>query len=330
MKRRDAITAMVALLALPHAGTAQTRMPVVGFLSPIAAPKGEELERFRAFVRLRELGWIEGKTVHIEPGFSNGEHRLAEVAKTLVDKHVDVIWAIGPEAALAAARLTSSIPIVFWGVGYPVEQGLVQSLGRPGRNITGVTWFSGIGVYQKMLELVQQIVPGARRVGWIQTPSALATISGDQVNAYAQVEAAAKALTIELMLLPVHRDQDFDAVFQEMLRARPDALCVGGTMLTLRNRARILEFANSHRIPSVYSDRSWVELGGLVSYGANNVVEYLRAAEYVDRILRGAKPADLPVLLPSVYEIVLNLKTAKLIGVNVAPSVLVRAERVIQ
>lgn len=303
---------------------------MLGFLSPAPAPSDQEFAKGNGVSRLRELGWIDGQTLRIERGFSGHEDRLPEVAAALVQKRVDVIWALGPEATLAAARLTKTIPIVFWGVGYPVEQGLVESLGRPGRNVTGIAAFAGIGVYQKQIELLQQILPGATRVAFIRTPSSVVTMAGEDFGAHLPVIAAAKSLGVQLLELPARRDADFDALFEQIVQARAQAMCVGGTMLTLRNRRHILEFESRQRVPGMYFDRSWVELGGFVSYGANAVSEYRRSANYVDRILRGAKPAELPVELPSVYEIAVNLKTARAMGVTVPQSALARADRVIE
>jgi putative ABC transport system substrate-binding protein len=330
MKRRDSIATLLALIAWPRLARTQAKVAALGFLSPQPMPTEQEFAKFRFVSKLRELGWIDGQSLRIERGFSGHEDRLPEVAAALVEKRVSVILAVGPEAALAAARLTKTIPIVFWGVGYPVEQGLVQSLGRPGGNVTGVTAFEGIGIYQKQLELLLQVIPEAKRVAWIRTPGAAITMAGHDSGMQMPVLSAAKTLGIEVREFPVYRDTDFETVFKGIAESGAQAMSVGGTMLTLRNRGRILEFAGRERVPGIYFDRSWVELGGLMSYGANGVAGFLRAVELVDRILRGGKPGEIPVELPSIYEIALNLKTAKALGLKIPQSILARADRVIE
>ena len=330
-------------------------VPVVGLLSPLPAPTDAEFTKFATITRLRGLGWIDGKNVRVERAFAGHEGRLPEFAAKLVQQRVDVIWALGPEAALAAARVTTTIPIVFWGVGYPVEQGLVQSLARPGRNATGVTALEGIGIYQKQLELLQDILPRARRVAWIRAPSAIRTITGEDSGTHAPIMAAAKTFGVELHDLPVHRDDDFDKVFEEIRRSHFHAMWVLGTMLTVRNRSRILAFAEQQRLPSMYFvqpdnmmtlerarivrlankgklpvmywRKEFVEAGGLIAYGADNPAQYRRAATYVDK---GAKPGDLAVEQVSNYELIVNLKAAKAIGLRFPQGIRMRADRVIE
>jgi len=331
MKRRDLIAGVLAFGVLSNArGQLRKKLPAMGLLSAWPPPSDEEFSKLQSLSHFRRLGWIDGETFRIERGYAGHEGRLRKVADALVAKGVDVIWALGPEAALAAAASTKTIPIVFWGVGYPVEQGLVQSLARPGGNVTGVTVFDGIGVYQKQLEILREFLPGIKRVAWLRTPSATRTVSGADPGAHAPIVDAATAHDIRLQQFDLHRDEDIPRALNEIAERRPDAIWVFGTMLTLRHRQRILEFAEQQRMPGIYFDRSWVEAGGLVSYGANGLSGIWRSAEYVDRILRGAKPAELPVELPRTYEIAVNLRTASRLGLEIPQSLLARADRVVE
>jgi putative ABC transport system substrate-binding protein len=331
VNRRDLLAGLLAAGALSCA-QAQPRstLRTVGLLSAFPPPSDEEFSKLQSVSQFRRLGWIDGENFRIERAYSGHEGRLAQFAKALVEKRVDVIWALGPEAALAAAEATKTVPIVFWGVGYPVEQGLVDSLARPGRNVTGVTVFDGIGVYQKQLELLREIVPGLTRVAWIRTPSAIRTLGAENLDLHAPIVAAARTLDVVLQQIELHRDEDIDRAFAEITQRRPEAMWVFGTMMTLRHRARIVEFAARERIPAIYFDRSWVELGGLVSYGAHGLSGISRSIEYVDRILRGAKSSELPVEMPSRYELAVNLKTARQLSLNISQTLIARADRVIE
>ena len=301
---------------------------MLGILSPHRKPPPDELAKSPLRVRLRVLGWEDGKTLQYENAYGEGrEDRMPELAAALVAKKVDVIWALGPEAALAAARATSTIPIVFWGVGTPVEQGLIESFARPGRNATGVAWSASPGVELKRLELLREIVPAGKRLAFIIV--ATAAQKGPS-NFPSSLVAATQRLGYELKAFPVVKSEDLEPAFAAILAWGAQALNVGSTPLTMRERQRIVDFANRNRLPGAYALPDFVEAGGLVSYAIDWRPTFARSADYVDRILRGAKPGDLPVELPSQYVTAVNLKTAKMLGLRVPQSVLLRADRVIE
>jgi ABC-type uncharacterized transport system substrate-binding protein len=231
-------------------------------------------------IRFKELGWIEGQNLVIEWVFAEGrEDRLPELAETLVRRRMDVIWTIGPSAAVAAARATKTIPIVFWGVGRPVEMGLITGLARPGGNVTGVAFSQGVEIIGKQLEFLKQISPGTKRLAWISDPEAGRTVSGDEAVVPPILEDAARILGLEIRRYPVGRPED--------------------------------EFANRHRLPSSFGIKDFVEVGGLLSYAPDTPTTVLQSVVYIDKILRGTRPADLPVEQPTKFELVINLKTAK-------------------
>lgn len=335
MKRRDALRLVLlspALLASrPVAAQSPPRLPALGLLSPHPRLSEEEKLQSPLLIRLRELGWIDGKTYHYVSGHAGGrEAKLDELAIQLVRQGVDLIYANGPEAAIAAARATSTIPVVFWGVADPVGQGLVESLARPGRNITGVAWYAGRGVDAKRLELIREIAPAAKRLASMTVPSAGATVGGQQRAGRPVFAEAARALGFETRDFPVATPADLDPAFEAMLAWRAQAFTAAGTTLTYRERHRIVEFANRHRLPSCFTLRDFAEAGGLVAYAIALAPSAVSAAEQVDRILRGAKPADLPVIVPSRYELTVNLRTARALGFAMPQSLLLRADRVIE
>jgi putative ABC transport system substrate-binding protein len=333
MDRRRFIATLGGALALPSFAIAQKpdRLPVVGLLSPQPTPTPEQWANTPFAKRLRELGWIEGKNVVVVQARGEGRpDRMPALAAELVRKRADVILALAPEAAVAAARATKAIPIVFWGVGSPVELGLVTSFARPAGNITGVAW-NAAGEVQvaKTLEFLKQIAPSARRLASIWDPTVSHTVSGTEY-AYPGFEVAAKSLGYELRSHEVKRDEDLDSAFAAILEWRAEALVIPAMPFTGRNRQRIVEFANRNRLPSAFDLRFFVEAGGLVSYGPDMPETQRRAVDYVDRILRGARPGDLPVELPSRFELAVNLRTARALGLTVPQAVLLRADRVIE
>lgn len=324
--RRRFLSAASLALA-PLAARAQKRLPRIGILNPHAPPPAEQLRNSPLRSRLRELGWIDGETVEFVNGFGFGsEARLPELAAMLIAREVDVIWCLGPEAAIVAARATQTVPIVFWGVAYPVEQELIESLARPGRNATGVAWYSTPEVDGKRLELLREIAPSARRLAFIIVPSAIEKVSGGPATIVSPTALAAKRLGYELRTFPVVKPEDFDGQFNAVSEWGAEAMTVSGTTLTLRERYRITEFATRQRLPSTYTLRAFVEAGGLVSYAIDWRPTNAQTAEYVDRILRGARPAELPVALPTGYETAVNLKTAVLLGLKIPESILLRAD----
>ena len=328
--RRRFLAGAGALLASARvrAQTA-TRLPSLGLLSPHNRPTPTEMDASPLIVRLRQLGWVEGKTYHYVSGHGWGrEDRLGELAADLVRKGVDVIYANGPEAAVAAARATKTIPIVFWGVAAPVQQELVQSLARPGGNVTGVAWHSGPEVDQKRVGLLREIAPGVRRLAHFTVPTAATTVSGKPFqSAMPATRATAESLGFSAFrAFPVAAPADLEPAFREIREWGADSLVVSGTTLTVREQARFIGFANGNRLPAIYTLSLFAAAGGLVAYAIDFPASAFRAAEYVDRIFRGAKPAEMPVEIPTKYELAVNLKTATALGLAVPPSLLLRAD----
>lgn len=334
VRRRLFLMATAALFSAPLPrvlAQTQKRLPVLGILSPFPKPTAEEFQRSPLIVRLRELGWVEEKTLLFERAHGEGrEERLPELAAILVAKKVDVIWVIGGEAAVAAARATKIIPIVFWGVVAPVEQGLIDSFARPGRNVTGVAFQASAGVETKRLELLRELAPAAKRLAAIVVPTGLPTVTGGQAKLQPVSALAAEKLGFEYRSFPVEKQEDYEPAFAAILAWGAQALSVSPSTLGARNRPRIAEFAKRNFLPSAFTLPDYVEAGGLVSYGIDWRPTFAQTADYVNRILRGAKPGELPVDLPSRYVTAVNLKTAKALGLKVPPSVLLRADRVIE
>ena len=312
------------LLAAPLAAVAQQAGKVarVGFLGTLLSPT---LEAFTD--GLRQLGWVEGQNLILERRFSEGrQERFRELASELVRLKVDVIVTSGTPASVAAKAATTTIPIVMAVVIDPVGSGLVASLARPGGNITGNSWL-GSALSAKRLELLKEAVPKVSRVATIFNP----TNPAHQL-ALGEMQTTARRLGVTLQLQEITNPDDFEKAFAAITRSRPDALFTVTDPLYFpeRERKRILEFAAKRRLPAMYEWREFVESGGLMAYGVN--VRYLlrHAATYVDKILRGAKPADLPVEQPTKFELIINLKTAKALGQTIPPSVLARADEVIE
>jgi len=277
---------------------------------------------------LRERGYIEGQNIAIEYRYGEGKReRFPELAAELVRLKVDIIVVAGADPMIQAAKnATKTIPIVMVGVGIdPVVAGLVESLARPGGNVTGITLLSR-ELGGKRLELLKETVPKLARVAVLW--NAAATGSVLELKEVLPVEA--RALKLTLQPWEVRGADDFDKVFAGMGKQRPDGLYVPGGSLMGANRKRIAGFALESRLPSVYQNREFVDAGGLMSYGADLADSYRRVAYYVDKILKGAKPADLPVERPTKFELMINLKTAKQIGLTIPPNVLARADKVIK
>lgn len=332
MDRRRFVAAIGGTLAAPFArAQKKSGLPVLGVLTPHPPAPPEAPGSIALRARYKQLGWVDGETFHIlRPNAEGREDRLPAIATELVRNRVNVIWALGPEAAIAAARATSMIPIVFWGVGLPVEQGLVDSIARPGRNVTGIAFFTGSELTLKVLELAKEALPHVKRVSVVRTPSANQTVKGEQLKPTVGNEQAMQRLGLDIQLNDVASVDDFDATFATILKARPHLLFVPGTTLTFRERRRFTEFALHNALPSAFNQREFVVAGGLLSYGIDSSGTILESFGYVDKILRGAKPADLPVELPSRYELVINRKTEKALGLTISQSVLLRADRVIE
>jgi ABC-type uncharacterized transport system substrate-binding protein len=327
MKRREVVTGLVsAAAAWPLAARAQQagKLPTIGFLGAGAASDSVWKDWIAAFVqRLRELGWIEGRTVLVEYRWGEGRaERYADIAAEFVRLKVDVIVTSG-SAVAAVKRATSGIPIVFPTANEPVGSGLVASLARPGGNATGLS-MQQTDLAGKRLELLREIVPGLRRLGvLISVGNPGAALDSDHVR------AAAGALELEVVTREIQLAEEIAPAF-EAFKGRAQAVYVVGDALMSTNRIRINTLALAARLPSMYPNRASVEAGGLVSYGANFPDLYRRAGDYVDKILRGAKPGDLPVEQPTKFELVVNLTTAKALGLEVPPSLLARADEVIE
>jgi putative tryptophan/tyrosine transport system substrate-binding protein len=331
MKRAavPSILAVVVLLALGMTAEAQQpkKVPRIGYLSP-RDPATESARSEGIRQALRELGHIEGHNIAFEYRYAEGKQdRQPELATELVRFKVDIIVVSGgTPLILAAKNATKTIPIVMTGGGIdPVAAGLVESLARPGGNVTGLTTLNR-ELGGKRLELLKEAVPKLVRVSVFYDPTA----PGSVLDVKEVLPVAARALGLTLRSWEVSTANSFDKVFAAMSKQRPDGLYVSGGPLILANQKRIAGFALKSRLPSVYQIREGVDAGGLMSYGADLADSYRRVAYFVDKILRGAKPADLPVEQPRKFEFVINLKTAKQIGVTIPQSMLYRADKVIK
>ena len=320
------ILVIVAHLTVGVVAAAQqpARIPRIGILAGASASNvSPRVEAFRQ--RLRELGYVEEKNIIIEYRYAEGRReRLPNLAVELVRLKVDVIVAFSPAAILAAKKASPTIPIVFASIGDPVGDGLVSSLARPGGNITGLSAMSP-DLDGKRLELLKEAFPKVARVAFFW-PS-----GGTRGNlTLTDMEAAAKALGLKLLSLPVRGLDDFESAFARAKRDGAQALITTANSLIITQQRQLLDFAAKNRLPAMYPTSEFVEAGGLISYAPNNADLWRRAATYVDNILKGAKPSDLPVEQPTKFELIINLKTAKQIGVTIAPEVLARADRVIK
>jgi len=323
MRRRGFITLLGGAAAWPFATRAQqpAKLRTVGFLGP-TTPAAQWVAAF--LKRLRELGWIEGRNVTIEYRWAGGRaERFAEIAAEFVRLKVDVIVTSGTPAVLAAKQATGEIPIVFVTAGDPVGTGLVASLARPGGNATGFSLVSA-DLAGKRVELLREFVPGLGRL------AVMANVSfPDAALEMGEAQANAKTLGLEVAPLEIRRAEDISPAF-EAAKGRADALYVCGDPLVFDNRIRINTLALGARLPTMHGLRENVEAGGLMSYGTNFPDLFRRAAEHVNKILRGAIPADIPVEQPTKFDLVVNLLTAKTLGLTVPPTLLVRADEVIQ
>ena len=299
------------------------KLPIIGLLGSSTALI--ESQRVAAFVqRLHQLGWIENRNVVIEYRWAEGrQERFAEIAAEFVQLKVDLIVAATTPAVMAAKQATSLIPIVIATADDPVGTGLVASLARPGGNVTGLS--NQISdTSPKRLELLREVVPGLRRLAIlfnVGNPGAVLDIR--------EFEAAVRMFGLEALTFEIRRAEDIAPGF-EALKGRADALYVGADPLVNTNRVRINTLALAARLPTMHGVRDYVEAGGLMSYGPNVPDQYRRAADYVDKILRGAKPGDLPVEQPTKFDLIINLTTAKALGLTIPPSVLARADEVIE
>jgi putative ABC transport system substrate-binding protein len=328
MRRREFITLIGGAAATwPLAARAQqpaAKVPRIGFLGNSTADLEANLVGpFRD--GLRALGYEEGRNIVIEYRWAEGEYeRFPALIAELVASNVDVIVTAGTPASLAVKKATTTIPLVMVAVGDPVATGLVASLARPGGNITGLTSISS-EMEGKRLELLREVVPKVSHIAVLWNAA-----SPIQVIEEGEVRAAARVLGIKMLSLGVRTREEIDDALATIIRERPDALLVLADRLFLHHRTRIMDFAAQERLPGVHAYRELVEAGGLMSYGPSYADMHRRAAAYVDKILKGAKPADLPVERPVKFELVVNLKAATELGLDVPPTLLGRADEVIE
>jgi putative tryptophan/tyrosine transport system substrate-binding protein len=332
MKRRDFITLLGAAANWPFTAQAQQRttIPRIGVLSPSrsedAIPNRVILKGFVA--GLSELGYVEGQNITIDREFSDANaDRLRELAAELVKRKVEVIVALSTTAARPAKQATSTIPIVAINMADPVDDELVASLARPGGNVTGTT-FLGPELVTKRLQLLSEIVLEHSHVDVVWHPDAYGDRTMDGM--LKEAEHAAPILGMQLQFVPVTKPEEIAGAFSVIARDRTDAVCVFPSPLLFAEYGRIVRIMTEKRLPTIYAAREGVELGGLMSYGPNQADLARQTASYVDKILKGAKPAELPVQRPTKYELVINLKTAKALGLTVPPSLLARADEVIE
>ena len=326
MNRRRFVGSVAgALLALPFAARAQQKaMPVIGILST-AAPPGST--PFMAAFRqgLSEAGYVEGRNLAIEYRWSEGHYdRLPALAADLVGRKVDLIMASSPPSALAAKGATSTIPIVFRGGSDPVGDGLVASLARPGGNLTGVFLVAG-ELTAKRLELLSELVPRARVIALLVNPN-----SSTAERVIRDVQEAARTKGLQLHVLKASSETEIDTAFASLVQLHAGALVVGADPFLSSRREQLVALASRHSVPSIYAWREFTDAGGLISYGASLTVAHRLMGVYTGKILKGAKPADLPVQQLTIFELVVNLKTAKVLGLTIPQSLLQRADEVIQ
>ena len=326
--RRIALAVVLALsfaLPQPEAGEAQqpAKIPRLGYLVLAPLTETPSPERAAFLAGLRELGWIEGKTIAIEySSAKSNPELLEELAEEMVRMKVDIIVAAGPDTLIRSAKeATNTVPIVMAASGDPVGARFVASLARPGGNVTGIsTMVAELG--SKRLELLKEVVPRVARVAVIWSPASQRELE--------MIRAAADKLGLTLKLMEVRNAYDLARTFAVLEKERPDALTMLFDGLTSGYRGLVGDFATKHKLPTVSGAKEFAEAGGLMSYAPDIADSFRRAASYVDKILRGAKPGDLPVEQPTKFELVINLKTAKVIGLTIPQSVLLRADQVIQ
>src|SRR5262245_17340907 len=275
---------------------------------------------------MRERGWVDGQNLHVEERWADGRvERLPNFASELVRLKVDVIFAGSNPAALAAKNATTTIPIVMTADDDPVRVGLVASLARPGGNVTGLTHMPDADIISKRLQILTQVVPDLGRVALLRDPA-----DSRSASVLTEMRRGAGSLRIRVHTVDVRGPSELERACETMTRERVGAVVVGPSGMLYSQRSRLTALLAKHTLPAMFSRRDWVEAGGLVSYGADNLDIARRVATYVDRILRGAKPAELPVEQPTTFEFVINLKTARALGITLNPSLLLQANQLIE
>ena len=313
-----ALGTVLFALCFPAEAQQATKVPRIGFL--ITAPSLARVEAFQQ--GLRELGWVEGKSIAVEYRYAEGN--FDQAAAELVRLGIDVIVAGGPTATRSAKQATTKIPIVMANVSDPVALGFVGSLSRPGGNVTGFSTGS-TELSGKRLELLKEAIPKVSRIGILWNP----TNPGSAAN-LKETEIAASSLGLKPQLLEIRGPEEFNSAFSASVKGRAQALIILGNPIAFSYRKRIVELAAKSRLPAMYYSRDFTEVGGLMSNAPNIPEQFRRVATYVDKILKGVKPAELPVEQPTKFEFVINLKTAKQIGLTIPPTALARADKVIR
>jgi putative ABC transport system substrate-binding protein len=327
MRRREFIAGLAGGAAWPLAARAQQqgqRARRIGVLMNLAADDAEGQARIAAFLQgLKQLGWTDGGNLRIDYRWAAGD-RFERYAEELLALAPDLILASATPSVQALQRTTRTVPIVFAVVSDPVASGFVQSLARPGGNTTGFMQFE-FDLSGKWLELLKQVAPDVTRAAVLRDPDL-----GSGTTQFAVIQAMAPLLKVEVNQVNVRDPSEITRAVESFARSPKGGLIVTASGLAVRHRELIITMAARHKLPAVYFDRPFVAAGGLISYGPDQIDQYRQAADYVDRILRGEKPADLPVQAPTRYELVINLKTAKALGLEVPPTVLARADEVIE
>jgi len=324
MRRRELLLMAIGIMAARAVRAQQKAMPVIGFLN--SGLPDTDLPFLAAFRQgLGDAGFMEGKNVAMEPRWAEGRYdRLPVLVGDLVSRKVDVIAAGGDAAVIAAKDATSTIPIVFFNGGDPLAMGLIASLAHPGGNVTGFSTFAA-ALLPKRLELLSELAPQARVIAMLVNPS---DPNAERfINA---MEQAASAKGIKLRILKAGTESEIDDAFASLVQLRTDGLIVSPNAFFVSRREQLVVLASRYAIPAIYPRRQFATAGGLISYGSSLTAVYRRMGIYVGKILNGAKPADLPVQQPSIFQLVVNLKTAKALGLTVPPSILARADEVIE
>jgi putative ABC transport system substrate-binding protein len=327
MRRRDFITLFGAAMAWPLAARAQQpTMPVVGYIA--TGSRESEALRLRFFHEgLTDSGYVEGQNLGMEYRWANHQYdRLPELAADLVHRQVAVIATSGgPASALAAKAATTTIPIVFVVGADPVKLGLVASLARPGGNLTGINFFA-FELVAKRLELLRQVVPGIKRIAVLINPADAAIAE----TTAREVESAARMMGLQVRILNTSTSREINEAFASLARERPDALLVSTGAFFIDRRVQLSQSATRYAIPAIYGTREYAEAGGLMSYGTSLTAAFRQIGVYAGRILKGTKPADLPVVQSTKFELVINLQTARLLDIELPPTLLVSADEVIE
>jgi ABC-type uncharacterized transport system substrate-binding protein len=326
IRRREFIALLgSAAAAWPIAAQAQQPMPVIGFLN--STSPDAFADRLRAFRQgLKESGYVEGENVAIEYRWAEGQNdRLPLLAADLVRRQSTVIAATNQASALAAKTATATIPIVFLVAEDPVGRGLVASLARPGGNLTGINFLTG-ELVAKRLELLRELVPAASRVAVLVNPVNATSTETTLRN----LEPAARAMGLQIQVLNASTSREINAAFATFVRERPDALFVSLDPFLISRRVQLAQLATLHKVPATYAVRECAEAGGLMSYGASLTDGFRQVGAYAGRILKGAKPTDLPVMQASKFELVINAETARMLGLTVPPTLLATADEVIE